>query len=127
MVASSQLRSRHMVKRVALSVLVWVSVSVAAAPPAKRTTDPVELALRRGTAYLYSVQKGGHWDLPAPGPDAKPDERGNMSLEAIQNSSQGGGVTALATYALRAAGEPPQEPRVAAAIAFLKKAEVKGT
>jgi hypothetical protein len=40
---------------------------------------------------------------------------------------QWGGLTSMATYALLAAGESPQHPQVAKAIAYLDKAEVIGT
>jgi hypothetical protein len=91
--------------------------------------DPkrVEQAITRAKSCLYSAQANGNWDLPQRGPDARPDARGNMSLTAIQNSSQWGGLTALCTYALLAAGDSPVDARLAAPIAFLKQADVNGT
>jgi hypothetical protein len=80
--------------------------------------DPIDAAIRRGVEYLYRVEKGDNWELsqiPKGDDPAKVD------------GAQWGGLTAMATYALLAAGESPQEPRVAKAIAWLDKAQVMGT
>jgi len=94
--------------------------------PAPSPKD-IEQALKAAKAYLYSIQKDGNWDLKQRASEAKPDAQGNFKLIDIQNSSQWGGITALATYALLAAGENPQDPRIAEAVNFLKSADIEGT
>jgi hypothetical protein len=86
------------VKVVVMMVLLLASSARAATP------GEVERAIRRGVKYLYSVQKGGIWDPRNPAKAAKP--------------VHWGGETALATYAMLAAGESRQDPRLAKAIQF---------
>jgi hypothetical protein len=109
-----------------VAVILLLSLAATAAR-AQSSAAEIEQALKRAKAYLYSIQKGGHWDLPQRAPPAREDARGMMSLTDIQNSSQWGGLSALVTYSLLAAGDSPQDPRLAAAIEFLKKAEINGT
>jgi hypothetical protein len=96
----------------------------ATAPPATAageeagTNDPVELAIRRAVDYLYKTQKGDNWEV---------SPRRNGDGVADVSGLQWGGLTSMATYALLAAGESPQHPQVAKAIAYLDKAEVIGT
>jgi len=89
-----------------------------AAAPNAEAADPVEVAIRKGVAYLYKTQKGGNWEQS---PRRTGDEIASVT------GAQWGGLTAMATYALLAAGESPQNPQVAKAIAWLDKAEVVGT
>jgi hypothetical protein len=64
----------------------------------------VNEAIDRGVKYLYDVQQGSNWELvQAPTSDDKASVRGK----------QWGGLTAMATYALLAAGQNPQDERVA--------------
>ena len=69
------------------------------------SSEKVNAAIKRGVQFLYSIQKkDGSWEnVPAPaGKDpANPDQ------------GQWGGLTSMATYALLAAGENPQDPRLA--------------
>jgi len=81
-------------------------------------SDPVEQAIRKAVAYLYKTQKGDNWEVV-------PRRMGDTGYKV--DETQWGGLTAMATYALLAAGESPQHPQVAKAIAFLDKAEVTGT
>src|SRR2546423_180353 len=67
--------------------------------------------------FLYKAQKNGNWES-SPTPTAK----GGWELEG----GQWGGQTAIATYALLASGESPQDARIKAAIDWLKKADIKG-
>ena len=77
----------------------------------------VKEAMERGVKYLYSVQKpDGTWEEAAD----------KAAAESKATGGQWGGVTALATYALLAAGESPKEEHLAKAIAFLQKAELRG-
>jgi hypothetical protein len=89
------------------------------APAARRApADPIEAAIHRGVEYLYKVQKGDNWEVSS-------TPRGDDAAKV--DGAQWGGLTAMATYALLAAGESPQDPRVARAIAWLDKAQVMGT
>lgn len=89
--------------------------------PARVAVDyaKVDAAIQRGKTYIYSqLNKDGHW------------ETGTTSKYANDNDhldGQFGGRTALSVYTLIAAGESPNEPRIAKAIEFLKTADVRGT
>jgi hypothetical protein len=80
--------------------------------------DPVDKAIRKAVAYLYKTQKGDNWEVV-------PRRMGDTGYKV--DETQWGGLTAMATYALLAAGESPQNPQVAKAIAFLDRAEITGT
>src|SRR4051794_14180052 len=82
------------------------SARAAGPPPAE-----VEKSIARATAYLYSIQKNGTWEIQDQG-------------EESATGRHRGGLTALAAYALVAAGENPQDPRLAKAIAWLKTADI---
>ena len=51
---------------------------------------------------------------------------GMMNNDNSPTSGQFGGITALITYSLLAAGENPQDPNIIAAVDFLKKAKIGG-
>jgi hypothetical protein len=97
-----------------------LSVLLLAAPPVPAaTTHEVEQALSGAKKYLYSQNRGGSWESSHA---QEPRSRDKLT------GSQWGGQTALAVYALLAAGENPNnEPKLASAIEFLKKAKVSGT
>jgi len=85
-----------------------VSVVVAGAQPARAATvKEVDDAIRKAIDVLYATQKGDNW-------------------EGGGKDNQETGMTALATYALLAAGEKPQNPKIAAAVEYLKKNPSKG-
>jgi hypothetical protein len=92
--------------------------STKASPSDPESIDPVELAIRKAVAHLYKVQKGDNWEI---------SPRRNDDEAASVTGAQWGGLSAMATYALLAAGESSQDPRVARAIAWLDKADVIGT
>lgn len=77
----------------------------------------IEAAIKRAKDYLYSKQKNGNWEL-APA--------GLMANDNSPAGGQWGGLTALCTYALLAAGENPQDPNIVAAVDFLKRANIRG-
>jgi hypothetical protein len=83
------------------------------------TSDQIQVRMDQAKQFLYSKQKSGNWEAV--------DEMQPGADPADIKGGQWGGLTSLATYALLAAGENPQDPRLAAAIAFLKKANMKGT
>lgn len=101
------------------AVLVAFALVVACAPSQAyaATSQEVSAALEKAKAYLYSQQKNGIWEeSPTQPPDAV--------MIAEKQSVKGGqwtGQTALAVYALLAAGEKPQSKQLAPAIEFLKK------
>lgn len=109
--------------------LMLMGVIVAMAPAMLRAqqqaadapVDPeaVRAAIRKGVEYIYSRQTPeGHWEAAAKKDPsvARHDVRGG----------QWGGQTALTTYALLAAGESPQDPRIRKAVDWLSKAEIEG-
>lgn len=83
------------------------------------TPEQIEESLNRAKEYLYTSQnEQGNWELvgvPDPGAELN-----------VPKGGQWGGRTAIATYALLASGESPRDPRVAKAIDFLKKADIRG-
>lgn len=86
---------------------------------ATRAATPVEVdaALSRAKAFMYSLHKPGtHWERV----NARDPAKGWADLEG----GGFGGLTALTTYALLASGESPTDPRLAAAIEFLRKLEM---
>ena len=104
----------------ALSGLAGLTARAAqrAAPP-EVTPEQVDQSIDKGKEFIYSQMKGDSWEeSPARNPAGKgPDI----------NGGQWGGQTALCAYALLAAGESPQEPRLLEAIEFLKHADIVGT
>lgn len=94
---------------VAVLLVGMLSPVVLAATPAE-----VEAAIQRAIKSVYSQQRGGTWDAAA--------ARDNNERRGLQ----WGGETALATYALLAAGESRQDAKLAKPIEFLKTADIKG-
>ena len=96
-------------------VLVLQQASKAATTP-----EDVKKAIEKGQAFLLSKQlPAGRWETP--------DKREGMAhdWQKMQGDAYGG-YTALCTYALLASGEKSQDPKMAAAIDFLKKADIIG-
>jgi hypothetical protein len=78
--------------------------------PPEVSDQQVDEAIKKAVAYIYSQQKGDNWDEPTPQSDPK------------KHPDQWGGWTAIATYALLAAGEKPAaNPKLQAAVEWLKK------
>jgi hypothetical protein len=93
----------------------------AAAAPASAPVpaeDPVEVALRKAIAYLYKQQKNDNWEEV---------QRRESDVPYDVKGMQWGGITSMVTYALLAAGENPQDPRVQRAIQWCAKADIIGT
>ena len=82
--------------------------------------ERVDDAIERAKRWIYNQQhEGGHWEQ---------DEL-RIGTDHDWQRMQGdtyGGYTALATYALLAAGENPNNPRVKTAIEFLKRCDMVG-
>jgi hypothetical protein len=83
------------------------------------TADQIDSALNKAKANLYSQMHNGNWESSG--------SRDANSRKELVTGGQWGGTTAVATYALLASGEDPQSPKLAPAIAWLKKAELVGT
>ncbi len=106
-------RSNRRLRAAVVALSACLALLATAARPARAATVPqVNDALKRAVKYLYTIQGAdGSWEyLPRPDPAA-----GNADVRG----KQGGGLTAMATYALLAAGERPQDARVAKAIDWL--------
>ncbi len=100
-----------------LSLMLTVLMLVAA-PASAATPEQVETALNKAKAWLYAQQNAdGNWEKS---PKPISTERNN------QSGGQWGGRTAIATYALLASGESPQDPRILRAVEFLKQADIQG-
>ncbi|MDB5172264.1 MAG: Prenyltransferase and squalene oxidase repeat protein [Phycisphaerales bacterium] len=88
------------------------------APARGATQQQIEKAVQKAKEVIYKAQnKEGNWE-------SSPKVLGDGNSETT--GRQWGGLTAIATYALLAAGEPRTDPRVASGIEFLKHAEMKG-
>ena len=100
--------------------LLNIAPSHAAVPAVPYATPAqVDAAIEKGKQFLYSQMKDTSWeDAPSRNEKAHPQDT---------LGGQWGGQTALCTYALLAAGESPQEPRLLKAIDFLEKADIIGT
>src|SRR5438045_1439934 len=73
------------------------------------TSKQVDAALEKARAYLFTLQnKNGTWDDTIIPP--KPAE--SAANARSPNGGQWTGETALAVYALLAAGESPQNPKL---------------
>lgn len=85
------------------------------------TPEQVQKAIEKAKEWLYKKQNAkGTWEnVDKPTPDG---EKGDADPDA----RQWGGLTSLATYALLAAEESPQAPKLQHAISFLKAAPIEG-
>lgn len=77
----------------------------------------VEKAIEKARAYIWSQWSDGHW--PESG---QPGQRDGGAQERNY-----GGVTALCAYALLAAGESPQGPRMKKTLEWLSEVKMIGT
>jgi hypothetical protein len=110
-----------MLRRLFLSLVTILACL--ASPTSAVSPQQVDAALDRAKSFLYSEQNSGLWEKqPAPPSDTEADKSAHTAT-----GGQWGGTTALAVYALLAAGESPQEPRLAPAIQFLRTVDIKGT
>ena len=102
-----------------LRALLAALVVTVGVPASGATSVQVEQSILRAKKFLYSQQTNGTWEK-AQKQDPKTEDR--------FTGSQWGGQTALVAYALLATGENPNsEPKLAAAVEFLKKAKIGGT
>src|SRR6266480_247188 len=83
------------------------------------TPEMVDRTIARAVEWLYSKQTKGHWETA--------DKRDPTTKHSSPEGGQWGGRTAIATYALLAADQSPQDARIQEAVKFLRKAEMVGT
>ena len=76
------------------------------------TAEAVDTAMKKAVSYIYAKQNSntGTWEEPP---------RNQAGPENDPSGGQWGGMTALATYSLLAAGEKPGDPRLKKALDFL--------
>src|SRR5579872_3222030 len=88
--------------------VLYTRSSIAATP------DEVQNAIDKAEHYLYVKQKTGNW------------EQKKSKKSALHEWDQPGGTTAMAVYALLSAGEKPDNPKLSAAIKYLKENNFTG-
>jgi hypothetical protein len=106
----------------ALRRIFFVLVVAVATASRAATPQQIDDSIQRAKSWLYSQQSQGTWEKTQKREPTSADRSSGQSI----TDGQWGGTTALATYALLAAGESPQEPRLQQAIDFLKKADLVG-
>ena len=111
-----------MPNRCVFAIALSLSVAICGIVPTSArgaTQEQIETAIKKAKTAIYNAQnkKTGNWEA-----SDKPIGDGNSE----PTGRQWGGLTAIATYALLAAGEPRTDPRVASGIEFLKHADMKG-
>jgi len=89
------------VSRLFAIALLLVGLVAIRAPATPVSNHAVASALAKAKAFLYARQINGNWEDAA---------QGVYQNDNSYNGGQWGGITALATYALLAAGENPQDP-----------------
>ena len=93
----------------------------AAVPSRAATPEQVDVAIKKGVAWLWLKQKAdGRWEQDF-------QRKGDGHDWGSHQGDTWGGYSALATYALLSAGEKHQDPRMVQAINFLKRADIVGT
>ncbi|HEY2588985.1 MAG TPA: DUF4159 domain-containing protein [Tepidisphaeraceae bacterium] len=108
-------------------LLAWLAVASAMAvrPAAGATREQIDAAIEKGKQYLYSqLKKDGTWEEVSK-PEINGPKQGWRQLD--YKARQWGGQTAICAYALIAAGENPQDPKLKPAIDFLLKANIQST
>jgi hypothetical protein len=116
MIRGNPLRCR-LVVALLCAALVFAS---AAAPARAATPEQIQASINKAKAWLYSIQNAqGNWELT--------QTREPTKIDNDVRGTQWGGRTAMTVYALLAAGEKHDDPRLAKGIDFLKKAEITGT
>ncbi|HEY2585792.1 MAG TPA: hypothetical protein VGI81_08515, partial [Tepidisphaeraceae bacterium] len=85
------------------------------------SSKQVNAAIEKAKNFIYSKQLPvGRWENDAAREGTSHDAWNHMQGDTY------GGYTALCTYALLAAGESPNDPRIKSAIEFLKRCDMVG-
>jgi hypothetical protein len=111
-----------MIGRTAVVGLVLICSVVFAPVTGAATPQQIEQSIERAKKWMYGEQKEGNWEKAQ---TPQPPGEGRYPGQDV-TVGQWGGTTALVVYALLAAGESPQDPKLQPAIEFLKKAEIGG-
>ena len=103
-----------------LSLVAGPGTACVTAPAARAaTSEQIDRSIAKAKAYLYAKQQGdGSWE-PVPKRDPK-------VAASSEKGGQWGGATALAVYALVAAGDDVHGPQLAKGIDWLKRADLVG-
>ena len=112
--------NQHLRQRVRLVVAAWLVVALGLCPLAPAASpDEVKDAIDKGVKYLYDAQNA----------DGSGERVGAPTTEGAHEvtGKQWGGLTSMAVYALLAAGENEQDPRIAKAVEWLGRANIVGT
>jgi hypothetical protein len=91
--------------RISISLLLLFASTASASVVLPQQIDA---SIKKAVDFLYSKQRDGVWE-------------GDGVGELSPTGKTHGGLTAIATYALLAAGENPNDPKLARAIEFLKE------
>src|SRR5688500_6532777 len=116
----------HRTGRLRIVTVALVVCFVTAQASRAATPEQVDKAIKRAVDHLLKVQKeNGTWEVV----DVKADPKAPEGKGSPYSTSGGqwGGLTALATYALLSSGIGAEDPKLAPAITFLKKADIDGT
>jgi hypothetical protein len=100
---------------VVFAVLLCLQIRSASAA----TPEQVDKSLNKAKALLYAQMKNGNWETVS--------KRDPALDRANSAGGQWGGRTAIAVYALLAAGEDPQDSKLKPPIEWLKSADIIGT
>src|SRR5581483_11609837 len=108
--------------------VAWGCFAAAVARADNADVVALSASIDRGVRFLLANQNAdGSWGHFDPGQAITPAEASRPLTPAatviLQHPDPGGGRTALVTYALSAAGQSPQSPAIARALAFLRKVE----
>src|SRR4051794_21943292 len=95
-----------------LFVTIGMALSSAHTVRAEMTPTQIDDSVKKGVEWLKKTQKpGGDWEVA--------EAMNPAGAQHEVTGKQWGGLTAMSTYALLAAGENPQEEHVAKAINWL--------
>ncbi len=104
------------IHRYIIGVLAAFAIPVLGPRAGAATPEQIDKAIDKAVNYLYSVQKDDHWEFA---PEFHPTAKDN-GLNKLEGGDWGG-LTAMATHALLAAGENANDPRLRPTIALLLK------
>jgi hypothetical protein len=102
-----------------LAALAAGGISINAPSARGATPDEVDAAIGKAVASLLAREKDGNWETMAK--PNHPKDRG------FSEEAKWGGETAIATYALLAAGQSSQDAPIQSAIKWLDTADLYGT
>ena len=102
--------------------IIVALVAIFASRLSAATPDQIDDALHRAKTFLYSKQKKGNWESHATAPTDADVKKSPTGI----NAGQWGEQTALATYALLAIGESPQDDKLIPTVKFLQTSNLPG-